>query len=68
MQTKLPQHWIISSSADAHSHQSSDDESQPEKPFRNLQWTRVMTMEQMTTADVQVYNIDADVHGDEAIG
>ena len=68
MQTKLPQHWIISSSADAHSPMSSDDESQPERPLRNLQWTRVMTIEQMAAADIRVYNIDADVHDDEAIG
>ena len=27
-----------------------------------------MTMQQMVNSEVQVYNIDADVHGDEAIG
>ena len=67
MQTKLPQHWILSSSVDAHSHQTSDDELQPEKILRNLQWTRVMRMEQINADEISVFNIDADVHGDKSI-
>ena len=61
MQTKLPPHWIISKAPPLDSPPSSDEESPSELPVRNLMWTRVMTMEQMTAGEVSVFNIDSDV-------
>ena len=61
MQTKLPKHWVVRSRSADDSSSGSDSESQPEKPVRNLQWTRVMTMEQMLASKVETFKIDVDV-------
>ena len=65
-QTRLPIDWIIGAE------QSSSDSSSPEeqvvrrgRPEHPLQWTRVQTMETMTSEPIAIHDFKKDVQMDK---
>ena len=66
-QSRLPRNWIRREGAEDEASSSSAEDLDFEKPIRKMEWTRVMTLDQMAMGKVATYKIDADVQNDASI-